>query len=36
MRKLGLWDAGEAVNLAFAEAEEIIARCRFSNCTHFD
>jgi ribosome biogenesis GTPase len=34
MRELGLWDAGEAVKTAFAELEELITRCRFSNCTH--
>jgi ribosome biogenesis GTPase len=34
MRELGLWDAGEAVTTAFAEVEELISRCRFSNCTH--
>ncbi|MDR2784612.1 MAG: ribosome small subunit-dependent GTPase A, partial [Treponema sp.] len=34
MREIGLWDAGEAVNMTFAEVEEIVSRCRFSNCTH--
>jgi ribosome biogenesis GTPase len=34
MRELGLWDAGGAVSRAFAELEELTARCRFSNCTH--
>ncbi|MDR3138882.1 MAG: ribosome small subunit-dependent GTPase A [Treponema sp.] len=34
MRELGLWDAGEAVSIAFAEVEEIAAGCRFSDCTH--
>jgi ribosome biogenesis GTPase len=34
MRELGLWDAGDAVGGAFAELEELITRCRFSNCTH--
>jgi ribosome biogenesis GTPase len=34
MRELGLWDAGDAVSMAFAEVEELIARCRFSDCTH--
>jgi ribosome biogenesis GTPase len=34
MRELGLWDAGEAVSMAFADVEELTTRCRFSNCTH--
>jgi ribosome biogenesis GTPase len=34
MRELGLWDAGEAVSMAFSEVEDLIGRCRFSNCTH--
>jgi ribosome biogenesis GTPase len=34
MRELGLWDAGEAVSIAFGGVEELISRCRFSNCTH--
>ncbi|GHU19994.1 putative ribosome biogenesis GTPase RsgA [Spirochaetia bacterium] len=34
MRELGLWDAGEAVSIAFGSVEELISRCRFSNCTH--
>jgi ribosome biogenesis GTPase len=34
MRELGLWDAGEAVSTAFAGVEDVISRCRFSNCTH--
>jgi ribosome biogenesis GTPase len=34
MRELGLWDAGDAVRTAFADLEEITARCRFSDCTH--
>jgi ribosome biogenesis GTPase len=34
MRELGLWDAGEAGSMAFAEVEDLITRCRFSNCTH--
>jgi ribosome biogenesis GTPase len=34
MRELGLWDAGGAVSMAFAEIEDLFSRCRFSNCTH--
>jgi ribosome biogenesis GTPase len=34
MRELGLWDAGDAVRAAFAGVEELILRCRFSDCTH--
>ena len=34
MRELGLWNSREAVSLAFAEVEELLTRCRFSNCTH--
>jgi ribosome biogenesis GTPase len=34
MRELGLWDADEAISIAFGSVEELISRCRFSNCTH--
>jgi ribosome biogenesis GTPase len=34
MRELGLWDSREGISLAFADVEELIAQCRFSNCTH--
>ena len=34
MRELGLWDAGEGIDAAFADIEAIIARCRFSDCRH--
>ena len=34
MRELGLWDSREGISLAFAEVEEVIAECRFSDCTH--
>ena len=34
MRELGLWDSREGMSLAFAEVEEVIAQCRFSDCTH--
>jgi ribosome biogenesis GTPase len=34
MRELGLWDSREGISLAFTEVEELIAQCRFSNCTH--
>lgn len=34
MRELGLWDAGDGIRAAFADIEEIVARCRFSDCRH--
>ncbi|GHU24127.1 putative ribosome biogenesis GTPase RsgA [Spirochaetia bacterium] len=34
MRELGLWNAEEGIHLSFAGVEELIERCRFSNCTH--
>ena len=34
MRELGLWDSGESLSLVFGGVEELIARCRFSNCRH--
>ena len=34
MRELGLWDADEAIGEAFADIEELICDCRFSNCSH--
>jgi ribosome biogenesis GTPase len=34
MRELGLWDSREGISLAFANVEELITQCRFSDCTH--
>lgn len=34
MRELGLWDAEEGIRSAFADVEELFAKCRFSNCGH--
>lgn len=34
MRELGLWDADEGVHAAFADVEDLVARCRFSDCHH--
>lgn len=34
MRELGLWDAREGMDIAFAELNEIASQCRFSDCTH--
>ncbi|HMV82178.1 MAG TPA: ribosome small subunit-dependent GTPase A [Blastocatellia bacterium] len=34
MRELQLWDAGEGVETAFEDIEELAARCYFSNCRH--
>ncbi len=34
MRELGLWDAEEGISAAFSDVEELISRCRFSDCTH--
>jgi ribosome biogenesis GTPase len=34
MRELQLWDASEGLAGAFADVEEVAARCRFSDCAH--
>lgn len=34
MRELQMWDAGEGIEEAFADIEELAAGCRFSNCRH--
>jgi ribosome biogenesis GTPase len=34
MRELALYGAEDGISAAFAELEELIAQCRFSNCTH--
>ena len=34
MRELGMWESDEGIETAFADVEELIARCRFSNCSH--
>jgi ribosome biogenesis GTPase len=34
MRELGLWDAAEGIGEAFAEVEDLAARCRFRDCRH--
>jgi ribosome biogenesis GTPase len=34
MRELALYNAEEGIRAAFAEVEELITQCRFSNCTH--
>ncbi len=34
MRELGLWDAGEGIDRAFADIEELAAGCAYRDCTH--
>lgn len=34
LRGVGLSDSGEGLAAAFADVEELIARCRFSDCAH--
>jgi ribosome biogenesis GTPase len=34
MRGLGLWDATEGMEKAFADVEELQAACRFGDCSH--
>lgn len=34
MRELGIWEAQDGMSQAFSEIEELISRCRFSNCSH--
>lgn len=34
MRELGMWESEEGIETAFADIEDLISRCRFSNCSH--
>ncbi len=34
MRALQLWEAGDALDEAFADIRELAAQCRFGDCTH--
>ena len=34
MRELGMWDASEGLADAFADVEQFIGKCRFSDCRH--
>ena len=34
MRELGLYDAEEGISAVFSDVEELISRCKFSNCRH--
>lgn len=34
MRELGLWDAEEGLEKAFADIEQLANQCRFQNCSH--
>jgi len=34
MRELGLWDAEQGIHAAFADIEDLVTRCRFSDCRH--
>src|SRR5439155_21221172 len=34
MRELQLWEAGDGLEAAFVDVEELAAGCRFSDCTH--
>lgn len=34
MRELGLWDADAGISSSFSDVEELIGRCRFSDCAH--
>lgn len=34
MRELGMWDASEGIDTAFADIESLTEECRFSDCTH--
>jgi len=31
---VGLWDSTEGISLAFADIEELLSKCRFSDCSH--
>ena len=34
MRELGMWEVSEGIVEAFADVEQFLGRCRFSDCTH--
>jgi ribosome biogenesis GTPase len=34
MRELQLWNADEGIGAAFADVDELVAQCRFSDCAH--
>ena len=34
MRELGMWDISEGLGDAFADVEQFLGKCRFSNCRH--
>ncbi|MBG0830873.1 ribosome small subunit-dependent GTPase A [Planomonospora sp. ID67723] len=34
IRRIGLYDMGEGVDLVFSDIEELAARCRFADCGH--
>ena len=34
MRELGIWEASEGLADAFADVEQYLGRCRFSDCKH--
>ena len=34
LRELQLWDADEGIGQAFAEIDELVARCSFADCSH--
>ena len=34
MRELGMWDVSSGLGEAFAEVEQFLGRCRFSDCKH--
>ena len=34
MRELGMWDVSEGLSDAFADVEQFIGKCRFSDCKH--
>ena len=34
IRGLGLWDADQGLGVAFADVEDLAARCRFRDCSH--
>ncbi|MDG9723577.1 MULTISPECIES: ribosome small subunit-dependent GTPase A [unclassified Streptomyces] len=36
MRGLAVWDAGEGIDRAFSDIEELTGGCRFRDCTHGD
>ncbi len=34
MRELGMWDAEQGIKKTYADIDELVKECRFSDCSH--